>query len=266
MCTDILTNESGPPEAIIRPIEPAQRTAAKIVGFLYLFTMATSIVGFSLRGPLLVLGDSAQTARSIAASERLYRISIVSDLLTLAGVLILIWALYVVLKPINRNVALLAAFFRLVENSIVAVSTLSAFAVLALLSGGDYLRAFDANQLKALVYTIAVRVHGAGFNIGFVFLGLGSTVFAYLWLKSRYIPKALAALGIVSSLVLTIVTLAIMMFPRLEALGLSYTMPLGIYEVGLGLWLLVRGIRVPMRSKCPTLNVERPTSNAEGSA
>lgn len=243
MCADILADQLGPPELTIRPIEPAQRTAAKVVGFLYLFTMATSIVGFCLRGPLLVLGDSVQTARNIAASERLYRISIVSDLLTLAGVIILVWALYVVLKPINRNVTLLAVFFRLVENSIVAVITLSAFAVLALLSGGDYLRAFDAKQLEALVYTLAVRVHGAGFNIGFVFLGFGSTVFSYLWLKSRYIPKALAAWGIFSSLVLAIVTLAIMVFPRLEALGLSYMMPLGVFEVGLGLWLLIKGIQ-----------------------
>lgn len=228
------------------PIEPEQRTAAKLVGFLYLFTMATSIVGFCLRGRLLVLGDSVQTARNIAASERLYRISIVSDLLTLAGVLILVWALYVVLKPINRNVALLAAFFRLVENAIVAVITLSAFAVLALVSGGDYLRAFDAKQLQALVYTLAIRVHGAGFNIGFVFLGFGSTVFSYLWFKSRYIPKTMAAWGIFSSLLLAIVTLAIMVFPSLEVLGLSYMMPLGIYEVGLGLWLLIKGIQAPI--------------------
>jgi hypothetical protein len=245
MCTDGLTNQLGPPEATIRPIEPAQRTAAKVVGFLYLFTMATSIVGFCLRGPLLVLADAVQTARNIAASERLYRISIVTDLITIVGVIILVWALYVVLKPINRNVALLAAFFRLAENSIVAVITLSAFAVLALVSGGDYLRAFDAKQLEALVYALGVRVHGAGFNIGFVFLGFGSTVFAYLWLKSRYIPKALAAWGIFSSLVLAIVTLAIMVFPSLGALGLTYMMPLGIYEVGLGLWLLVKGIQAP---------------------
>lgn len=246
MCTDVLANQLDSPEATIRPIEPAQRTAAKVVGFLYLFTMATSIVGFCLRGPLLVLGDAVQTARNIAASEWLYRISIVTDLITIAGVIILVWALYVVLKPVDGNVALLAAFFRLVENSIVAVITLSAFAVLALVSGGDYLRAFDAKQLEALVYTLAVRVHGAGFNIGFVFLGFGSAVFAYLWFKSRYIPRALAAWGIFSSLVLAIVTLAIMIFPSLGALGLSYMMPLGVYEVGLGVWLLIKGIQTPV--------------------
>lgn len=245
MSTDALTNQFDRPETTIRPIEPAQRTAAKIVGFLYLFTNATSIFGFCARGSLFVRGDAVQTVKNIAASERLYRISIVSDLLTFACVIILVSALYVVLKPINRNVALLALFWRLAENFILAVVTLSAFSALALLGGADYLRAFEEKQLQALVYMFAVRVYGIGFNIGFVFLGLGSTVFSYLWLKSRYIPQALAAWGIFSSLVLAIVTLAVMVFPGLSALGLSYMMPMGIYEVGLGLWLLVKGIQAP---------------------
>ena len=227
-------------------LEPAQHTAAKIAGFLYLFTNATAILGYCLRGPLLVQGDPGQTARNIAASERLYRVSLVSDLLTVACVLIMVLALYVVLKPINRNVALLAVFWRLAENFILAVITLSAFAALALLNGANHFPAFDAKQLQALVYTLALGVHGAGFNIGFVFLGLGSTVFSYLWFKSRYIPRALAAWGVFSSLVMAIVTLAVMVFPSLSALGLTYMMPMGTYEIVLGLWLLIKGIRAPI--------------------
>jgi hypothetical protein len=82
-------------------------------------------------------------------------------------------------------------------------------------------------------------------NVGFILLGLGSTVFAYLLLKSRYVPKALAAWGIFSSLLLAVGTLAIMVFPGLGAVGLAYMMPMGIYEVGPGLWLLIKGIRAP---------------------
>jgi hypothetical protein len=74
---------------------------------------------------------------------------------------------------------------------------------------------------------------------------LGSTVFAYLLLKSRYVPKAIAAWGIFSSLVLAVVTLAIIVFPGLGALELTYMMPMGLYEVGLGLWLLIKGIQAP---------------------
>jgi Domain of unknown function (DUF4386) len=120
---------------------------------------------FYARGRLIVAGDAAQTAKNIAASERLFRIGTVSNLITFAGVVPLVVALYVVLNPINRNVALLAAFWRLAECSIFAFITLHDFVALRLLSGADYLRAFDTQQLEALAYTF-VGVHDAGYLIG----------------------------------------------------------------------------------------------------
>jgi len=226
-------------------LQPAQHAAAKVVGFLYLFTMATSIFGFAVRGPLIVPGDALQTVTNITASERLFRISIASDLLTVVGVIILVLALYVVLKPINRNIALLATFWRLAENFTLAVITLNGFAMVALVRGTDSVQAFDANQLSTLVSAL-YRVWGAGFNIGFVFLGLGSTVFSYLWLKSGYIPRPLAILGIVASLLLGLINLASMVFPPLaNTLGMICMMPMFFYEVGLGLWLLVKGLEEP---------------------
>jgi hypothetical protein len=233
--------------ALTNRIEPAQRTAAKVAGFLYLFTMVTAnFAEFYARGRLIAGGDAAQTAKNIAASERLFRLGTVSNLITFASVVILVVALYVALKPINRNVALLAAFWRIAECSIFALITLNDFVVLRLLSGADYLRAFDTQQLQALAYMF-VGVHDAGYLIGLVFFGLGSTVFAYLWFKSRYIPRVLAAWGIFSSLLVAIVTLAIMVFPGLaEVMIPVYFAPIFVFEVGLGLWLLIKGIRTPI--------------------
>ncbi len=120
------------------------------------------------------------------------------------------------------------------------------FVALGLLSRADYLRAFDTQQLQALAYTF-VRAHDAGYLIGLVFFGLGSTVFSYLWFKSRYIPRGLAAWGIFSSLVVAIVTLAIMVFPGFAAVMIPvYFAPIFIFEVILGIWLLVKGIRAPI--------------------
>jgi len=236
---------STKPEMTLRTIESAQHTAAKVAGFLYLFTMVTAnFAEFYARGRLIVDGDAVQTAKNIAASERLFRLGTVSNLITFASVVILLLALYVVLKPINRNVALLAAFWRLAESSIFALITLNDFVALRLLSSADYLRAFDTQQLQALAYTF-VRAHDAGYLIGLVFFGLGSTVFAYLWFKSRYIPRAMAAWGIFSSLVVAIVTLAIMAFPSLAAVVIPvYFVPIFIFEVTLGIWLLVKGIKL----------------------
>lgn len=230
-----------------RTIEPEQYRAAKVVGFFYLFTMATAIFGeMYVRGQLIVPGDAVQSAANIAASERLFRLGVVSDLITSIGVVILVWALYIVLKPINKNLALLATFLRLVEISIAAASIVNSIAALRLLSNAAYLQAFDTQQLQVLA-RLSISEYGFGLQIVFVFLGLGSTVFSYLWFKSRYIPRALSAFGIFGSVMLTTGGLAIMVFPSLEhTLELSYMMPLGIFEITLGLWLLFKGVRVPV--------------------
>jgi hypothetical protein len=229
----------------VREISPAQRTAAKVIGILYPIQMATGIFGeVFARGRLIVRGDPARTAENIMASEQLFRLSIAGDLITYILVMILTWALYVLLRPVNRNLALLGAFFRLSELAVLCVATVNSLVILRLLSGASYLKTFEPAQLHSLVM-LAYNAQGLGMSVGFVLLGLGSAVFAYLLLKSRYVPKVLAGLGIFSSLLLALGTLTIVVFPDLGAIGMAYMMPMGLYEVGLGLWLLIRGVKAP---------------------
>ena len=225
-------------------VEPSQQSAAKVAGFLYLVTMATSIFAYAfVRGRLIVARDAVQTARNIIASEGLFRVGIVVDLLTIVGVIVLFWGLYVALKPVNPRIALLAAFFRLAENIVIAASVMVNFAVLALLTRADYMSVFGLQQSSALAYAL-IRVLDSGFKIGFVFLGIGSTLFSWLWLKSGYVPRAIALWGIFSSSLLTLGTLAGMLYPALGAVvGLFYMVPMFFYEVGLGLWLLIKGLK-----------------------
>lgn len=246
MSMDVSTNRLLGTETSLARITPAQRTAAKLAGFLYLIQMASGVFGeIFVRRQLMVRGDAMQTFTNIAASERLFRTSIVTDLLTYATVILLAWALYVVLKPINRNVALLAVFWRLAENALAAGTVAFSFVALRLFANTDYLRVFDGQQLAVLA-RLFLGGQGAGLGIAFIFCGLGTAAFSYLWLKSRYIPRALAAWGIFSSLLLSVGGLTVMVFPRVgTALGLTYMMPMGIYEVGLGLWLLFMGLREP---------------------
>jgi Domain of unknown function (DUF4386) len=246
--TIAMTQPSENPGATHLAIESVQRTAAKTVGFLYLFAMAVSIFGESVRGRLILPHDAVQTASSIAASEALFRLSIVGDLIIYVCDIVLFWGLYVILKRVNKDVALLAVFFRLVETAILGVTTLTAFIALRLLSGADYLRVVDIAQLQALARGF-LSVYGIGLSVGFVFLGLGSAVFSYLWLKSRYIPRGIAGLGIFASLLMAIMSLVTMVFPVVwDRVGIAYMMPMGLYEVGLGFWLLVKGIRPPSSS------------------
>lgn len=228
-------------------IEPEQRTAARVVGFLYLFQMATAVFGDSyVRGQLVVRGDATATAQNITGSEQLFRLSIAGDLITYAGVLVLVLALYVLVRPVNKHVALLAVSFRVAETAVLCVATLGSLVALKLLSGAEYLKTFEPGQLHSLALLV-ISAQGLAMLVGFILLGLGSTVFSWLQLKSGYVPKAIAAWGIFASLLLAIVTLTTFVFPALGAtLGLAYMMPMGIYEVGLGLWLLIKGVRAPM--------------------
>jgi hypothetical protein len=105
--------------------------------------MATGIFGeLFARGRLIVREDAARTAENIIGAEGLFRLSIVTDLVTYILVMVLTWALYVLLRPVNRNLALLGAFFRLSELAVLCLATVNSLVVLRLLGGAAYLKTF----------------------------------------------------------------------------------------------------------------------------
>jgi hypothetical protein len=231
----------------ISSVDQSQRKAARVAGFAYLFTLATVVfANFAIHERLIVAGNAAETARNILAHERLFRISIACDLIYCAGVVVLLTALYVILKPINRGLALLAALWRLVYALMWVLMTLNLFAALRVLSGADYLRVFEAERLQALA-----RLYlGASFDeyyVGLLFYGLASAVCGYLWFKSSYIPRALAAWGVISSVWCAACTFAFIIFPNFtKVINLWwFDTPMGIFEIATGLWLLLKGLRPP---------------------
>ena len=244
-------------------VDESQRTAAKVAGFLYLFTMAAAnSVEFYMRSRVIVPGDAVQTAVNIAASGQLFRLVIAGDLLILAAEVMLAVALYVILKPINRSLALLAVFWRLVECSVVAVTVANNFAALLLLGGADSPSAFSAEQLPALA-RLSISMDTAGNRIGAVLFGLSSAVFAWLWFKSRYVPRLLAAFGILASLVPVFVPFSAIVLPALAAVPLRRArtgIPVVIFEVILGFWLLIKGIYTPVPTE--SRNPSGPSSSA----
>src|SRR5207244_4545605 len=183
---------------IISMIDNSQRKAARVAGFTYLFGLgAVVFANFGVHERLIVAGNAAQTARNIIAHERLFRLGIALDLIYCAGLLLLLTALYVILRPINRNLALLAASWSLVYALMLIFMTLNLFDVLRLLSGADYLRAFETERLQALA-RLSLRARFDEYYFGLLFYGMGSAVWSYLWFKSKYIPGALAAFGVIS--------------------------------------------------------------------
>ena len=222
-----------------------ERKAARLAGIMYLLTMATANFGdFYVRRQLFTPSDPAQIIKNIAASGALVRAGIANDLITIAANAVLSVALYFILKPVKKNAALVAVFWWLLECSVATIVTLNILAVLFLVSGRGTLPGVTNVQLDTLA-PVLISVDRAGNRIAAIFFGLGSVLFCYLWFKSRFIPRVLAAWGILSSLLPILAPLATVMVPGFD-LPLRRArsgIPIIIFEVLLGLWLLLKGVR-----------------------
>ncbi len=225
-----------------RTREDSQRRAARLAGLMYLVTVATWGLAFYARSGLVDHADPAATVANVVAHERLFRLSMVGDLVTGAGVAVLIVALWVLLSPVNKNIAFLAVIWRLVDP-LLGVVTLSSLSMLFLSSGAEYLNALEASQLQAFAM-LTVWLDGAGFIVSAIFLGLGSAAFSYLLFESRYVPRALAGFGVLASLLATVCGLMTILFPAFATVAAAGLLPILVYEIALGLWLLVKGVRI----------------------
>jgi len=234
---------SGGHEMAISPIDKSQRTAAKIAGLAFPISFVIVVtVNFGIFAPLIIRGNPTETARNILAHETLFRIGLAGNMVYCVGDVVLLTALYVILKPVNQNLALLAAFGRLIHGLTWLLVTLNLFTALRLLSDADYSRAFGPEQLPALA-----RLYLSGYDayyVGLLFWGLGSTVGSYLWFKSKYIPRALAAFGLISSAwcaACTFVFYILPGFPKIVNLS-WFDSPMAIFELALSFWLLLKGL------------------------
>jgi hypothetical protein len=227
-------------------IEPdaIQRRWARVVGFSYVFALVPAVFAELYISGRLVSDNAVLTAQNIIAHERLFRIGIASNLLVFATVVLLVTALYIVLERVNRRLALLATFFRLIETTILIVAALNDFSVLRLLSGASYLTTVNSTELAALA-RVSMGAHNSAYGVALLLFGFGSPVFCYLWLKSRYIPRPLAVFGLVASIWIGLCSFAFIVFPELTrviTIG-YYGGPIFLFELTTGLWLLFKGIR-----------------------
>ena len=133
---------------------------------------------------IIVLGDSITTAKNIVANESLFRFGIACWFVVIVFDTIAAWALYFLLKPTNQNLSLLAAWFRLIFITIFAYSFINYFSALQLLTGADYQKVFEANQLQALSMLL-INTQDYARHLSFVFFGIHIFLLGYLILRSR---------------------------------------------------------------------------------
>jgi len=226
-------------------IDDAQQTAAKVAGVSGLIAMAIVVFGnYGLLGPLIVPGNAAETARNIMAHETQLRIAVTCFLGYSAIVVILLTALYVILKPVNQGLALVGAFFRLVFALLWLLTTLNLLSALRHLGNTSYLQVFEPDRLQALA-RLLVAASFDDYYVGLPFFSLASTVCSYLWLKSNYVPRALAGFGLISSAWCVLCAFVFLIFPKFDKTVNAYWFdsPMAIFELVLSFWLLFKGLR-----------------------
>ena len=206
-------------------------------------------MGYISPSSLIVLGDAATTVNNIMASESPFRLGIVNDLFAQTVGILLVLVLYKLLKPVNKNHALLMVILYLVAVPIAFINELNRFAALLLLSGADYLTAFEADQVHALVM-LFLDLHEHGVVIAGIFWGLWLFPLGYLVFKSGFLPRILGVLLIIGSFGYVIDSFTNILFPSYKAIVYQIVVvPNFISEVALGLWLLIKGVNVEQWEK-----------------
>ncbi len=225
----------------------SQHKAARVAGFMFLFSLIVPLLNWTFVLSKLVVAENViATANNIMANELQFRIGITIELTMSVGLIVLALALYIILKPVNKNLALLALLWKLVEATMVAVIVLVSFIALQILNGEAYLTAFTPEQLQVPVGLI-LNAHTTIYSIPMVFLGLDMMVFSYLFFKSKYIPRILAGFGILSFALIFIHALMYILAPKYATMPINqiiFWVPSGLFEIIIGIWLLSKGLKV----------------------
>ena len=220
------------------------RRVASIGGALYLVIIVLGGLGEAVvRGSIVVPRDAAATAANLRSMEWLWRLGVAGEVTLLACATVLGLILYLLLRPVSRELALLSLLFNLVCISIEGVSAVSLAAALFPMTSAAYVNAFTSEQLGAMAM-MSIRAHTTGFAIALVFFGVECVVLGYLIARSRYMPRSIGVLMQVAGVCYVVNSFAVLLSPPLSSrLFPAILMPSLIAELSLALWLLVWGVR-----------------------
>lgn len=217
------------------------KKTARIAGFLYLLLIPLGIFGMIyVPNTLFVPEDIATTIGNIMANQALFRAGAVVALITQVVQILVVLYLYKVLKPVNKNYAVLMAVFVLVAVPIAMLNELNQFAVLLLLNGSGNLNFFTPDQTQALV-ALLLDLRQSGIFIAQIFWGLWLLPMGYLTYKSSFLPKIIGALLVVAGFGYLVDSLVFFFVP---AFGIEFSEFTFVGELAMTLWLLIKGVHV----------------------
>ena len=242
----------GAPRGSAPQRDVSRRRAARVAGLAYvgLFFIGLFANFFVLDG-LIESGDATTTAANLRESEGLFRFGLVGFLVIFALDVVVAWALHLVFRPINRDLSLLAAWFRLAYTTLLGMATVFLFLALHQVTGADYLTAFDPAQLDAQAMSY-LDGFATTWVIGLLLFGVHLLLLGWMILTSGTISRALGYLLMLAGAGYVVDTLAHALLGNyLEYEGVFLAIvavPAVIGEFALTLWLLLRAGDQPARS------------------
>lgn len=219
----------------------APARVARITGGVYVAYILASVLASALGQ--IGLGTPPQVYQAILANEAAFRLGLVVALITGFLFLVVAWGLFVLLRPINRNLALLFLLLNAVGVAIQGASMLGL--VSALLQGdpSSHMQAYSAAQLEGLAY-LSINVYKAGWATAQLFFATWLFPLGYLVYRSGFLPRFLGVLLVLDGFAVLIWFLQAFLLPDDPAIRYPGLVVSFIAELGLGLWLLVRGVKV----------------------
>lgn len=213
---------------------------ARIAGVLFLISLVAGGFGEAyVPMKVIVSGDAAATAANIKAYDSLFRLGFAGFLIESLCDIGLALIFYTLLKPVNKQLSLLAAFFGLVGTTLFATAELFFFLPTFILGDQAWLTTFSSNQLNSLV-VLSLRFFGFGVAISSLYYGMGWLVRSYLMFRSGYLPKFLGVLMAIGGLAFVVQAFGRVFVPRFPSSMLMALLFPG--ALLLTVWLLVKGV------------------------
>jgi hypothetical protein len=213
---------------------------ARMAGFHYFMYFVTSVIA-NMFGRFIFV-DAPVTVNQVMAHESQFRIGFVISLFSVVFLLLAAWYLYVLLKLVNKDLALLFLLLNLGGFAIWCFGMLNLFASLLLLSGADYVKVFQPDQLQALAI-LFVNLYKNGYIVAQIPYGLWLFPLGYLVFKSGFLPKILGILLIADGFGLLIYVFQRFLLPGYEVISYPCMVVSFIAELSLTLWLLIKGVK-----------------------
>jgi Domain of unknown function (DUF4386) len=219
------------------------RQLARIAGLLYLVNIVGGAFAITVvPGMLIVRGDIAATAQHIQTHELLYRSGLAAHVLVTMTNVPLAVIFYELFKVVNRRLALLDAFFILVATAVESAGLVNQFVPLVLLGGGPYAGALSPAQIQALAY-LPADLSSIDYTVHTVFFGADIICFAYLVLRSTFLPRTIGVLLAVDGVAYLAYSFTDILAPGTAAHLVPWIqLPALVGEGSLCLWLLAVGL------------------------